>query len=64
MSTDSKYLRIAEDLKLQIQNRQFKISEKLPSENQLVAQYGVSRQTIRSALALLREQRMIDQIQG
>ena len=64
MSADTKYQRIANELREKIQNKEFKLSEKLPSEYQLTAQYGVSRQTVRDALEVLQEQRLIERIQG
>lgn len=64
MCSDSKYQHIADELKDRIRRQEFKISEKLPSENQLMIQYGVSRQTVRNALALLREQHLIDSVHG
>ena len=64
MKSDSKYQHIADELRDKIQRKEFSISEKLPSENQLMIQYGVSRQTVRSALDLLREQHLINRVHG
>lgn len=42
-----------DDLKEQILSGQMKAGDKLPSENQLSAQYNVSRQTVRKAIEIL-----------
>ena len=57
-----KYQRIAQELELNIRSGQFR--DRLPTEAQLCARYGCSRQTIRSALALLEHQGMILRRQG
>ncbi len=49
----SKYYELMEQLKRQILNGDYKEGEKMPSENQLSAQYHVSRQTVRKALEIL-----------
>lgn len=41
---------IFETLKSEVREGQLKVGEKLPSENQLVARFGVSRATVRQAL--------------
>lgn len=48
-----KYFKLMEDLKEQIVSGQIQAGEKIPSENELAAQYQVSRQTVRKALAIL-----------
>lgn len=48
-----KYEGLMEDLKEQILSGQIKPGDKIPSENTLAAEYGVSRQTVRKALAIL-----------
>lgn len=50
-----KYLQLMEDLKEQILSGQFLAGDKLPSENELAAQYQVSRQTVRRAIAILEQ---------
>ena len=57
-----KYQRIAQELELNIRSGQLR--DRLPTEAQLCARYGCSRQTIRSALALLEHQGMILRRQG
>ncbi len=42
-----KYYQILQGLKKQISKKVFKPGDKLPSESQLVKEYGVNRHTIR-----------------
>ncbi|MBQ8038590.1 MAG: GntR family transcriptional regulator, partial [Lachnospiraceae bacterium] len=48
-----KYYRLMDDLKEQILKGEIQTGDKLPSENELSAQYQVSRQTVRKALSIL-----------
>lgn len=48
-----KYYDLMEDLEEKILNNEYPQGEKLPSENELSSRYGVSRQTVRSALEIL-----------
>lgn len=48
------YERLAEELKKRILGGEFDADRRLPSESALCAEYGVSRGTVRSALAALR----------
>ena len=48
-----KYQELMEQLRLQIVSGEIAPGQKLPSENTLSAQYRVSRQTVRKALAIL-----------
>lgn len=48
-----KYYRLMEDLREQIVTGQLQAGDKLPSENELSRDYGVSRQTVRKALSIL-----------
>lgn len=60
----AKYIYLAKSLREQIiQNTGYGIY-KLPSENGLCRQYGVSRQTVRQALHLLEEEGLIEKRQG
>ena len=47
-----KYQELTEQLRLQIVSGEIAPGQKLPSENTLSAQYQVSRQTVRKALAV------------
>ena len=53
------YQQIAEDLQSKIQNEQYVVGEQLPTEPQLMKHYEVSRITIRKAIKLLVEDRLI-----
>ena len=53
MEKKLKYVDICEDLRGQILEAKIHPGDRLPSENELSAQYGVSRQTVRKALEIL-----------
>ena len=53
------HAQIAEALRVQIQNDEFKEKENLPSERELAEQYHVSRMTVRQALQKLRLEGLI-----
>ncbi|MCX4779027.1 GntR family transcriptional regulator [Streptomyces sp. NBC_01264] len=55
---------IAEDLRNQISTGRLKADERLPSEAQLAARYTVSTPTLRSALALLQSEGLIEKVHG
>lgn len=56
MDKKLKYYDLMEDLRKQILSGAIKPGEKLPSENQLSTEYGVSRQTVRKALQILQNE--------
>ena len=56
MEKKLKYVDICEDLRSRILEVKIKPGDKLPSENELSAQYGVSRQTVRKALEILQNE--------
>lgn len=60
----SKYINIANELILKINNNLQKGISKLPTEAELCNQYQVSRQTIRAALGTLEQQGLIERRQG
>jgi DNA-binding transcriptional regulator YhcF (GntR family) len=55
---------IANVLRAAILTRRFHPGERLPSQNELADRYGVARETVKSALRLLREERLIVTRQG
>ncbi|KYD09157.1 trehalose operon repressor [Heyndrickxia sporothermodurans] len=61
---ENKFLAIYDDLVDQIQSGEIKPSTKLPSENEMVEQYGTSRETVRKALNLLSQNGFIQKIKG
>ena len=59
-----KYLNIYNEIISKIENDKFGTNAKLPSENQMIEEYNVSRDTIRKALNLLEQNGYIQKIQG
>ncbi|MCR4807685.1 MAG: GntR family transcriptional regulator [Lachnospiraceae bacterium] len=59
-----KYLQIEEDLKKMILAEEIRPKDKLPSENTLARQYGVSRQTVRKALSDLENEGFLYAVHG
>ena len=59
-----KYRSIYEDVKTKIRKGVFVDGDKLPSEAEFMEAYSVSRQTVRSMLALLKEDGLIESFQG
>lgn len=55
---------IANRLRAAILTRRLQPGEKLPSQNELAERYGVARETIKSALRVLRDERLIVTRQG
>lgn len=53
LQANTKYSEIVNDIKKQIIDGKINSGEKIPSENQLSKQYGVSRHTVRKALSIL-----------
>ena len=60
----TKYYSLMETLKQAIQSGKIAPGERLPSENQLAAEYGLSRHTVRKALNLLSAEGYIVTEQG
>lgn len=58
------YQRVAHDLRHGITEGRWQVGDKLPSEYELVKQYGVSRNTVRKALELLTATNLIRRAQG
>ena len=59
-----KYQEIYHDLKEKIRINVYPAESSLPTEKELQDMYGVSRDTVRKALALLTERGMIQKVQG
>jgi len=59
-----RYRQVAADLYEQIQRGHYPPGTALPTEPQLADEYGLSRGTIRQALGLLRQQGILDVVQG
>ncbi|KAA1039468.1 trehalose operon repressor [Macrococcus equipercicus] len=60
----NKYRIIYQELSGKIVNGEYKQHEQLPSENLLVKQYNVSRETVRKALSLLQTNGFIQKLKG
>ena len=58
------YVRIADDLAARIRSRELAPFAKLPSESELMAEYGVSRVTVRQSLRKLAEAGLVISRQG
>ena len=56
MEKKLKYYDLMEDLRGKILNGEIRPGEKLPSENELSAEYNISRQTVRKALQILQDE--------
>lgn len=61
---ESRYQEVAFLLEDMIQKGSLKPGEKLPSENELSITHGLSRQTIRMAIAILQEKGLVDRVRG
>ncbi len=59
MEKQMKCSKLMEDLKKQIMSGKLKPGDKLPSENMLSREYGISRQTVRKALEILHNEGFI-----
>ncbi len=60
----SKYSEIADIIKKEIEDGLYSSEKKLPTEYELVNRFGVSRQTIRQAIASLKNDGTVYQVQG
>ncbi|MFI6528785.1 GntR family transcriptional regulator [Streptomyces uncialis] len=60
----SRHQVIADDLRSQISTGRIKAGERLPSEAQLASQYTVSKPTLRSALAVLQGEGLVEKVHG
>ena len=58
------YEQLKDKLKEQIQNNELKPNDQLPSEKELEAHYGVSRITVRQAIALAEKEGLVSKIHG
>ncbi len=53
------YYQIKEDIKKRINNEEFKVGSKIPTEKELSSFYNVNRMTVRRALEELKQERFI-----
>lgn len=62
--TAPKYQRVADDIREKIRTGKLKSGDKLPTTNELIAEYGVSYGSIRGAMLILRAENLIEGRQG
>ncbi|HVS41307.1 MAG TPA: GntR family transcriptional regulator [Candidatus Dormibacteraeota bacterium] len=58
------YRRIADQLRDEIHSERLKPGDRLPSERQLLEQWGTAYATVRQALGLLKAEGLVDSVQG
>jgi DNA-binding GntR family transcriptional regulator len=58
------YVQVADDVEARIAGGELLPNRPIPSENQLVQQYGVARGTARKAIQLLRERGLVMTVTG
>ncbi|GAA2686325.1 hypothetical protein GCM10010412_073760 [Nonomuraea recticatena] len=63
-SVPPKYAQLVQTLQRRIESGEYPPGSLLPSENQLIQEFGVSRPTVVAALRMMREQGWIDSQQG
>jgi DNA-binding GntR family transcriptional regulator len=63
-TTASTYSKITEDLHRRILDGRLKPGDRMPSEMELVREYGVSRWTVREAMAVLMQVGLIETVHG
>lgn len=61
---DAKYKEVITWIQEGIQKGTFQMGEKLPSENELSRQFGLSRQTVRHGIDVLEQQKLVTRVQG
>ncbi|QNO15512.1 trehalose operon repressor [Alkalicella caledoniensis] len=61
---DSKYFKIYNDITVKIEKKEITPNTKLPSENEMMTLYDVSRDTVRKALNMLESNGFIQKIKG
>lgn len=64
MRDGAKYLMLFEQLKREIVQGTYRGGDRIPGENELAEQYGMSRQTVRQALSMLEREQYIERRQG
>ncbi len=64
MNSDPKYLKVAKTLAARVAAADYPVGGMLPTENELVAEFDVSKQTIRQAVGLLQDWGIVYRRQG
>ena len=60
----AKYIQMANSLRTAISEGEYTSTGRLPTEQKLMQQFGVSRQTVRNALEILAKEGLIQRRQG
>ena len=60
----SKYYIVMENLRQRMTSGKIKTGDKLPSENELVKEFEVSRHTVRKALSILENEGYVEALHG
>jgi GntR family transcriptional regulator len=58
------YIQVANELRQQIQKRKLPPGRRVPSESDLEQMYGVARGTARKAIAVLRDEGLVETVRG
>jgi len=58
------YIQVANELRQQIRSGQLPPGRRVPSESDLEQIYGVARSTARKAIALLRDEGLVETVRG
>ena len=61
---EPKYITVVNWVRDNINNGEFKVGERLPSEHELSERFGLSRQTVRHAIDVLEQQKLVSRKQG
>ncbi len=64
VSTVARYLQVAQALEQAITGGRYPLGSLIPTENDLAAEFGVSRQTVRQAIAQLRARKLLSARKG
>ncbi|WP_207653738.1 GntR family transcriptional regulator [Scatolibacter rhodanostii] len=64
MKDKPKYLQLFEQIKSEILQGVYVGGQKIPGENETAEKYGMSRQTVRQALAMLEQEQFVERKQG
>ncbi|WP_312952530.1 GntR family transcriptional regulator [Superficieibacter sp.] len=60
----ARYIQIKNAIKKEILSNRWQVGEKIPSERELAAQYGVTRVTLQKAMHMLEQEGFIERIHG
>ena len=61
---EAKYMTVVQWVQKKMEDGSIGTGDKLPSENEMSRQFHLSRQTVRHAIDVLEQQRLVTRIQG